>query len=308
MERTSPPRGPSRPGTSGFRSTVQPTRVERARAWLTPRRLVFAAGAVVVAAVGSFFLDTAFPEAIEARGDIESRGAGRALLERMAEAAGGVERATGLGAVRADVEDRWVGPFAALTPWDSTEARFELLTRVVGPGYHTRMTFVDGLTWGYDGEPWIDGGDATPTPMRRARLYTRELPRLLLAPFAALIEGATAELIAPGTVSVRFRDPGRAQLTLEWRLYIDPATARLTGLVLPFSGADPSPLSICTVRGWHTLEGVSLPTGYDCVMANRARLALHTLTFENFSAAPPRPKQFAASWRSGTLTATVGAE
>lgn len=306
MGRTPTTRGPSRPGTSGFMPVTAPSTSQRIRAWVTPRRLVFAGAAVVALAVGSFFIDTAFPESIEASGDPEARRAGRALLERMAGAAGGVDRLREVGVITSRVEDHWAGPFASLSPWATKEARFELATRVVGPAYHARMSFVDGLTWGYDGEAWIDGGDTTATPLRRARLYTRELPRLMLAPFAAVVEDAVAERIAPGIVSVRFRDPGRAAVTQEWRLYVDEGTAELTALVLPFSGADPSPLSLCKVAGWRTLDGLRLPEGYDCAMANRAQIALHQMRFGAYASSPPAPNQFALS-RVGTKTATRAA-
>ncbi len=301
MERTPPHRGPSRPGTSGFQRVVAPTAGQRARAAVTPRRLIFAGAAVVMVVVGSFFLDTAFPESIEATGDAEARRAGRALLERMASAAGGLDRLREVGVITARVEDRWAGPFASLTPWSTKEARFELATRVVGPAYHARMSFVDGLTWGYDGDAWIDGGDATATPLRRARLFTRELPRLMLAPFAAVVEDAVAERIAPGIVSVRFRDPGRASVTQEWRFYVDEATAELTAVVLPFSGADPSPLSLCKITRWEVLDGLRLPEGYDCSMANRATIALHQMRFSMYASDPPALNQFALS-RVGTST------
>lgn len=247
------------------------------RAELTPRRIVLGGAALTLGLVAAILLDTHFPESTETINDPVATKAAHDLLLEVAAGAGGMKRWSEVGVVHARIRDQWRGPFSGLSIWRTGEVVAGFSVRDVGVRHDTAFQFADGVRWGYDGLPWIAGAESVASELIKIERLSFALSQLVLLPFSAITSGSKAELIAPDIISIRFKYVGTGLRTEEWRLYVDPATKRISAVVLPLTVSDPSPHTRCEVMGWITVDGISLPSGFRCALANRLRVDLHTL-------------------------------
>ncbi|MCC7385321.1 MAG: hypothetical protein IT384_25960 [Deltaproteobacteria bacterium] len=271
-------------------SPPTPPRARRLTARGSWLRFLAAGVLAVVGSVLAVLLYPRMPPIEHPRFGPEAEARGRAMLERLLDARGGLERVM-QGAFEARLEDRWGRVFEAFSIWPGyTLTDGELAFDARGEPYRARVAFRDGNAWGFDGRAaWVleHGDGTTDSPViPRARYASWMYPRLMLLPFSIAIE--EAEVRALGSVEsggaelevleARFKRPTR-KIRDRWLLFIDPNDQRITRVAFAETASDPNMLESCTVRAEEQIGELRLLSELDCAMSSRLAPGLHTLRF-----------------------------
>lgn len=219
---------------------------------------------------------------------------GRAIVERGAEAHGGLARFRALGVLRARLRDDWAFPARLLSPWPANPATglaaFDFGTREA----RVKLDEPPGVVFGFDGAGgWIERGGARRTRGEEDAGYIlRAVSYYLALPFRFLDHGASYRALG------REEEAGRAYDVVEvlyedasgrpgdrFTARYDAATGRLAWT--ENTARERSRLLLGTIRyeAYAEAEGVLWPTEIALALTRPARVPLHRISVSGIEAA-----------------------
>jgi hypothetical protein len=249
------------------------------------------AGIAVTAILLGLLFVPAFPEIDSPIPAAQAEVEGRAMLDQLLAAHGGLDAFERAPALEVRFDDRWTRLLEAFSIWPGYSAEVEGLfapDRKSPLRYLSRLSFHDGSLWAYDGNrAWVveEGVLRFDSPtLPRARYASWSVPRLLFLPFTVVHEGAAIRAVhradattAFDVLEAEFVRPNTHGHKDRWLLFIDPREHLLKEVVFESTASDPPLIERCVLDGLVRVAGMVLAKELRCVTPTRLPVDLRSL-------------------------------